>query len=73
MDSLTSSFPNLHLQKVFFYLFETTQYWFGYLVVISGHGVAPCAMFCDGNHIGQITAAKDVNHTYMEPSLIDIL
>ncbi|XP_053398701.1 E3 ubiquitin-protein ligase MYCBP2-like isoform X4 [Mercenaria mercenaria] len=26
---------------------------------MDGHGVAPCAMFCDGEHIGQITAAKD--------------
>ncbi|XP_052792731.1 E3 ubiquitin-protein ligase MYCBP2-like isoform X2 [Mya arenaria] len=26
---------------------------------MDGHGVAPCAMFCDGEHVGQITAAKD--------------
>jgi len=32
--------------------------------VLAGHGVAPCAMFCDGQHVGQITAAKDVSHTW---------
>ncbi|KAL4230611.1 E3 ubiquitin-protein ligase mycbp2 [Mactra antiquata] len=29
------------------------------LCEMDGHGVAPCAMFCDGKHVGQITAAKD--------------
>ena len=33
------------------------------LCELDGHGVASCAMFCDGEHIGQITASKDVSMT----------
>ena len=32
------------------------------LCELDGHGVASCAMFCDGEHIGQITASKDVSY-----------
>ena len=39
----------------FEYLFQL------HIFTVTGHGVASCAMFCDGEHIGQITASKDVS------------